>query len=86
MTQSPQLNTSAPRSASRLRSARVADGVVAGYIRELSRPQPDLVRAVAETARSGATAGRRFRGVSRRRSHGGSLVRPVTVPAGCSAA
>jgi hypothetical protein len=87
MPQSLELNISA-QPAARLRSARVADGVVAGYIRELAHSQPDLAGAAPRTARAGdaVAAVRRLRGVRRRRSHPGSFVRPLAAPAGCSAA
>jgi hypothetical protein len=88
MSSALHLNTSAPSSA-RLRRERVADGVVAGYIRELSRPARVATDSTPRPGRSRTAvraAASRVRAEGRRRSHAVGAWRPLAAPAGCPAA
>lgn len=77
-------NTRAP-SSGRLRHERAADGVVAGYIHEISRPARVAVEAASRPARARA-AGARLRAGARRRSHATGAFRPLALEAGCPGA
>ena len=83
-------NASAP-SPARLRYERVASGVVAEYIREISRsphPVSDAAARPARPARPARThggtgaSGARLRAGARRRSHAPGALRPLTAQAG----
>jgi hypothetical protein len=76
-------NTGAP-SAGRLRSDRVAAGVVAEYIHDLSRPQHVESDVAPQPVHLSAAVGR-VRTV-RRRSHAPLSPRPLALRAGCPAA
>jgi hypothetical protein len=79
------VNTSAP-SSGRLRYERVADGVVAGYIHEISRPPRAVTDAAPRPDRSRRAGIARRRAGARRRSHAPLSPRPMTVSAGRPAA
>ncbi len=87
MPSSLQPNVGAPP-AGRLRAERVADGVVAGYIREISRPLRPAIAGAPPSAASPRALSRaadvaRLRAGVRRREHAALRPRPSSARAAC---